>query len=111
MKWIIVAPRFLNLISRGFARAMVLYPFILLSKEEDRYDIQLIRHEQIHVYQQLELLVIGFYLWYLIEYLLYRLRGHSHQDAYYRLSMEKEARDLACNLDRKRKLFGFVKYL
>lgn len=111
MKWIIVAPKFLNFVTRGFARAMVLYPFILLSKEEDRNNEKLIRHEQIHVYQQLELLIIGFYLWYVIEYLIYRLKGYSGDDAYYRLSMEQEARELACNLGKRRKLFGFLKYL
>ena len=61
MKWIIVAPRFLKFITNGFAKAIALFPFIILSKSSDKYDAALIRHEQIHIYQQLELLVIGFY--------------------------------------------------
>jgi len=95
----------------GFARAMVLYPFILLSREEDRYDAALIRHEQIHVYQQLELLLIGFYLWYGIEYLVYRSRGYDHNDAYHRLSMEQEARDLECDLSKRRRWYGWLRFL
>ena len=111
MKFIIVAPKFLRFITGGFAKAIVLFPFIILSKVADKYDTALIRHEQIHIYQQLELLVIGFYLWYAIEYVVYRLKGYNHLDAYMRLSHEQEARYYECNLEERRKLFGFLRYL
>ncbi len=111
MKLIIVAPRFLKFITRGFAKAIVLFPFIILSKGADKYDTALIRHEQIHIYQQLELLVIGFYLWYVTEYGVYRLQGYNHRDAYMRLSHEQEARYYECSPGEHRKFFGFLRYL
>lgn len=108
---IIVAPKFLRFITNGFARAIVLFPFIILSRGSDKENRPLIRHEQIHVYQQLELLIVGFYLWYVIEYLINRLKGYNHHDAYYRLSHEQEARYHECNLGSRRRLFGFFKHL
>ena len=108
---IVHAPKFLNIVTRGFARAMVLFPFIIISRKEDKYNKGLIRHEQIHIYQQLELLVVGFYLWYVTEYVVNRIKGYSHQDAYYRLSFEKEARYYECNPHERRRIFGFVMWL
>lgn len=108
---IVVAPKLLKFATNGFARAMVIFPFIILSNPSDKNNQSLLRHEQIHIYQQLELLVVGFYLWYLIEYTIYRVQGYHHNDAYFRLSHEQEARYYECNLGERRKIFGFRKYL
>jgi len=73
------------------ARGMALFPFILIKYPNDREDVRLLRHEQIHLRQQAELLVVPFYAWYLLEYLWHRFRGLGHLGAYMRISFEREA--------------------
>jgi len=84
-------------------RGLAFFPFIFLASNANP-DEYLINHERIHLRQQLELLIIPFYIWYLIEYFT---------KGYMSTSFEKEAyaneKDL--NYLKKRKLFGFIKYL
>ena len=70
-------------------RAMSLFPFVLVRKGMS--NPVLIQHERIHLVQQLELLILPFYLWYLAEYLWHRLKGKNHMDAYMAISFEREA--------------------
>lgn len=51
----------------------------------------LLRHEAIHHRQQLETLVLPFYLLYATDYLRHRLRGHGHWPAYRNVCFEREA--------------------
>ena len=60
---------------------MALFPFILVNRTK-KADEVLINHERIHLMQQLEMLVIPFYLLYLFELIT---RG------YRQISFEKEA--------------------
>ena len=48
-------------------------------------------HERIHLKQELECLLIGYALWYFIEYLIRRIQYRNHKDAYYNISFEREA--------------------
>lgn len=49
-------------------------------------------HERIHLCQQLELLVVPFYLWYVLEYGWFRfLKKQTHSQAYHALRFEREA--------------------
>ena len=49
---------------------------------------ELIKHERIHTAQMLEMLVVGFYLWYITEWLIrLPMRGR----AYSNISFEREA--------------------
>ncbi len=109
--FIITSARFLKIFTRGFARAITLYPFIILNKNTLKSDAVLINHEKIHIKQQLELLILFFYILYLVEYALYRWRGMNHKDAYYNISLEKEAyaneRDENYLSRRKIWAFGF----
>lgn len=109
---VLLAPRLVRVITFNFARAITLYPFIFLSAARDKTDRPLINHERIHLRQQLELWVIPFYLLYLGEYLLYRLRGLSHAAAYRHISFEREAYDHERQLDylARRPAYGFVRY-
>jgi hypothetical protein len=95
------------------ARGMALCPFILIKHNEDLGDIQLIRHEKIHIRQQIELLIIPFYIWYFLEYLVLRLKGHGHYSAYLNICFEKEAfaNDHDVFYLQKRKWGSFLKYL
>lgn len=51
------------------------------------------RHEQIHTWQQQEMLFLGFYLWYVAEWLLRLLRYRNFHRAYRNISFEREAYD------------------
>ncbi len=92
----------------GFAKAMALFPFIITSTLNEKT----LNHERIHLRQQLEMLVIPFYLWYGIEYLV-RLFGKSGYVAYKSISFEKECFANEKDLDylKKRKPYSFLKYL
>ncbi|MEG1200098.1 MAG: hypothetical protein RSD53_11940, partial [Algoriella sp.] len=51
----------------------------------------LINHETIHIIQQVELLVIPFYIWYLTEYLFRLIQYKNQHKAYRNISFEREA--------------------
>ena len=71
---------------------------------------QLVNHERIHTYQMLEMLVIGFYLWYVIEWFI---RLFKRGNAYFNISFEREAYRHMHDLEylKKRKHFAWWKYL
>lgn len=72
----------------------------------DPSDKVLVNHETIHYYQMLETLFVGFYAIYVGHYLVNRLRGLDHMDAYLTICFEREAyrhqRDLHYLENRKR---------
>lgn len=70
-------------------RAIALFPFILVRK--GARNPVLLHHERIHLVQQLEMLILPFYLWYLVEYLWHRSSGKGHLQAYLAISFEREA--------------------
>ena len=110
---VVCLPWVVRLITGNFARAITLYPFVLLRYPGDRNDAVLLNHERIHLRQQLELLVIPFYGWYLAEYAWYRFRGRSHLSAYLSISFERETFANEQRLDylQHRRPFAFRNYL
>ena len=92
--------------------AITLFPVILLRKPESLHDKTLINHEKIHLRQQLELLIIFFYLWYVIEYYFWYLRLRDSFLAYKYISFEREAFAMEDDHDylKTRKLWSFWKY-
>ena len=92
---------------------MAFYPFILLKNKELKENKRLINHERIHLRQQLELLVIPFYLWYLTEYLIRLIQYKNANLAYRNICFEREAYRNDKNLDylQNRKWYGFLKYV
>jgi len=70
-----------------------------------------INHESIHWKQQMEMLIIFFYLWYLIEWII-RIFVNGKK-AYVSLSFEREAYANEANLDylKTRKHFAWIKYI
>ncbi|MBW8360574.1 MAG: hypothetical protein K0M56_00140 [Kaistella sp.] len=91
---------------------ITLFPFIILRKEEDRQNSVLINHEKIHLRQQLELLVVFFYLWYVIEYYYWYFRLGNRYLAYKSISFEREAYAKEEDPDylASRKIWSFWKY-
>lgn len=88
---IVCAPRLIQFITGNFARAITLYPFILLRDCQDQQDAVLVNHERIHLRQQQELLVLPFYALYIGEYCWRKMQGMSHLQAYLSISFEQEA--------------------
>lgn len=97
------AINFFEFILRMNIAAIAIFPFIFVHPSTEISD-RLINHERIHLRQQIEMLVIPFYIWYLIEYFS---RG------YFQVSFEREAyaNDHNLNFLKSRKFFNFVKYL
>ncbi len=71
--------------------AMALYPFILVKRKEMKDDTVLINHERIHHRQQLELLLLPFYVLYGINYLYNLIIYRHHYKAYRHIIFEREA--------------------
>jgi hypothetical protein len=82
--------------------AIAIFPFIIAPTSTIIND-RLLNHERIHLRQQIEMLIIPFYIVYLIEY---------YKKGYYNISFEKEAYGNEHNMNylSSRKLFSFRKY-
>lgn len=92
--------------------AMAFYPFILLKRKKLENNEILINHEKIHLKQQLELLVIPFYLLYIFNYMVNLFIYLNHQRAYREIVFEREAysNDENLNYLSERKPWSFVNY-
>ena len=105
---VIVSDRFLRFLTfflggGQLPAAMAFYPFVILNSRVVATP-ELINHERIHLRQQLEMLIIPFYIWYLIEF---------YTKSYMNVSFEREAyaNDKNLNYLKKKKFFSFIKYL
>lgn len=98
--------------SAGRASAVTIFPFVFVKTRKLREDVVLINHEQIHIKQALELLVLPFYLLYLLEFLVQLVRCRDFHRAYRSISFEREAYYHETDLDyrKNRKLWSFTKY-
>ncbi|UBM58376.1 hypothetical protein LAG90_16350 [Marinilongibacter aquaticus] len=70
-------------------RAIALFPFVLT--RDRKVSKRLLNHENIHLRQQLEMLVLLFYLWYVVEWAIHYVRLGNFWAAYARISFEREA--------------------
>ena len=86
----IVLP-FIKYVIPKHVSAICLWPFVLFTNAQSKADNTVIYHEKIHARQQLELLIVPFYLIYIGEYVYYRLIGQTHHQAYRSISFEREA--------------------
>lgn len=75
----------------------------------DKYDLN---HEAIHSAQIIELLVVGFYLWYGVEWLIRSISRRSFYQGYKNISFEREAYTHGDDLTylKSRRLFNFLKF-
>lgn len=93
-------------IPKGY-RGLTVFPFVFVKLWVDKENMVFINHEKIHLRQQLELLVLPFFIWYFVEYLV-RLVQYKNADLAYRnISFEREAYANELNLAylRKRSFF------
>lgn len=103
---------FKYLTPKGF-RGITIFPFVFLLDKKDSQNPVFLNHERIHIRQQLELLIIPFFIWYGIEF---GLRWWQHRDrrkAYYAISFEREAYAYEKDLDylKRRSFWQFLKYV
>ena len=94
------------------ATGMALFPFILLKHIGLKKDKQLINHEKIHLRQQLELLIIPFYLLYLLHYIINLVVYRNHHRAYMNIIFEREAykKDADPDYLKSRKIWNWVNF-
>ncbi|WP_417886458.1 hypothetical protein [Zunongwangia sp.] len=92
--------------------AVTIWPVIVVKKAEYKDDILLITHEKIHLRQQLELLVVFFYILYAVEFLFRWINYKNAMKAYENISFEVEAYSNEKDEDylKHRKTFSFIKY-
>ncbi|MEZ7515136.1 hypothetical protein [Flavobacterium frigidarium] len=100
------------LIPRGY-RGLTIFPFVFIRYKEDRENVVLINHERIHLRQQLELLILPFFILYGLEFVFRLFEYKNFNTAYRNISFEREAYSNEKNLQYliNRKLFSFAKFM
>lgn len=100
------------LIPKGYV-GLALYPFVFLKSKELRLNEVLVNHEKIHLRQQLELLVLPFYVLYGFEFLIRLLQFKKWYVAYRNISFEREAYTNEKNLHylESRSFWKFLRYM
>jgi len=108
----IIKTSLVRILSLGFASGICLYPFVLIGKEIEITD-RLINHERIHLQQQLETLILPFYLWYFLEFFIRILQHRNLEKAYRNISFEKEAYQYESTIEYldNRKRFAWTEFL
>jgi hypothetical protein len=104
---------FVKFITFGWAIGITLAPFGIYFKKKQQLSNKVdINHEKIHWHQQLEMLIIFFYIWYLVEWLI-KIILPPWKKSYYRISYEREAYIHEYDLDylKTRKHFAWLKYV
>lgn len=84
-------------------------PFVIILRKDSSLSLK--NHETIHFWQQLECLFLLWYLIYLFNYLILRLK-YKHYEAYKKICFESEAYENERDLEyiSKRKLYAWRKY-
>jgi hypothetical protein len=102
---------FKYLTPRGF-RGMTFFPFVFMADAKDKENVVFINHEKIHIRQQLELLILPFFVWYALEYLVRLIQYKDRKKAYYAISFEREAYANEKDFDylKTRPFWSFIKY-
>ena len=100
------------LIPKGY-RGMTVFPFVILRDREAIDILVLVNHERIHIRQQLELLIVPFFVWYFLEYLFRLVKYRDRDLAYRNICFEREAYQNEKDLDylKKRPFWKFLNYL
>ena len=84
----VIVSRFL--IPKGY-RGMAVFPFVILRNRADVANAVLMNHEKIHLRQQIELLVVPFFVVYGLDFLLKLTLYRDRHTAYRNIVFEREA--------------------
>ena len=103
---------FKYLVPKGYT-GITLFPFVFLKHKSLKYDAKLMNHERIHLRQQLELLVLPFFVWYIIEFIIRFSQCRQWTVAYKSISFEREAylNESDEEFLKSRRFWNFLKYL
>ncbi|QDO92731.1 hypothetical protein FNB79_01650 [Formosa sediminum] len=101
-----------HIIPKGF-QGITLYPFVVLRTPSLKTNQVLVNHERIHLKQQLELLILPFYIWYAVEFLIRFVHCKNWHMAYRNISFEREAyiNEQDLNYLKSRSCLAFRKYI
>ena len=100
------------LIPKGY-RGLTVFPFVFVKYDVDKKNRIFVNHEKIHLRQQLELLILPFFIWYLLEYCIRLVQYRNANLAYRNISFEREAYENESDLEylKNRMFFSFRDYL
>ena len=92
--------------------AVAIWPVIFVKNATYKQDQLLLNHEKIHLRQQLELLVVFFYIFYAAEFIFRWIKYKNAMRAYRNISFEVEAYSNEKDEDylKSRKALAFLKY-
>ena len=96
------------------AEGLTLWPFILLKHDEEFYrGNSIVDHEKIHAKQQLELLILPFYILYLFNWIFGALKFKDLSRGYQEIIFEREAYQNMYfpGYLKERKPYAYIKYL
>lgn len=95
------------------ADAIALYPFVFVKRRDLKEHKILMNHERIHLKQQIEMLIVFFYIWYLIEFFVRLIQYKKWHLAYKNISFERECYQNQHNLKYLdfRRFYSWLQYL
>ncbi|MFP4846936.1 hypothetical protein [Winogradskyella sp. PE311] len=99
------------IVPRGYI-GLTIFPFMFLKYKALKENMILVNHEKIHLRQQLELLIIPFFIIYSIEFLIRFIHCRKWSLAYKNISFEREAYENENDLGflQKKSFWSFIQY-
>ncbi|WP_369992680.1 hypothetical protein [Winogradskyella sp.] len=100
------------IVPKGYI-GITIFPFVFLKYSALRDNPVLMNHEKIHLRQQLEMLIVPFFVFYGIEFLLRLIKCRNWNLAYINISFEREAFRNEKNLNylKSRPFWEFLSYI
>jgi hypothetical protein len=100
------------LIPKGY-HGLAFFPFVFVKQPLDKQNTVFVNHEKIHLRQQLELLIIPFFIWYFLEFCLRWIQFKNFDLGYRNISFEREAYANEKQIDyvKNRSFWKFLKYI
>jgi hypothetical protein len=100
------------LVPKGF-RGLTVSPFVVLRERNAQDYLVLMNHERIHLRQQIELLVLPFFVLYGLDYLVKLIRYRDKNLAYRNVVFEQEAYENENDLEylKSRSFWRFMEYV
>lgn len=99
------------LVPKGFS-GITLFPFVFFRERRFRDDAVFVNHERIHLRQQIELLILPFFVWYGLEFIVRLMILRNVDLAYRSISFEREAYENEKDLSylKERSFWNFFKF-
>jgi hypothetical protein len=100
------------LIPKGY-RGLAIFPFVFMKQRLEKGNAVFLNHEKIHLRQQLELLIIPFFIWYFLEFCFRWIQFKNFDLGYRNISFEREAYANEKDLDylKRRSFWMFLNYV